>query len=159
MGPVNDYVSSIVVAQLLFLQSESAKKPIHLYINSPGGSVTAGLAIYDTMQYVLPPICKLLSFCGISLKMFFKILNILNSIFLFLQLLGVSVKPLQWEVFFWLLELQVFNLETADVCLHFIIFLFVYLFRNETFAAKLSNHDSPTVWRCLWPSYRYSNSS
>ena len=58
MGPVNDYVSSIVVAQLLFLQSESAKKPIHLYINSPGGSVTAGLAIYDTMQYVLPPICK-----------------------------------------------------------------------------------------------------
>ena len=58
MGPVNDYVSSIVVAQLLFLQSESAKKPIHLYIISPGGSVTAGLAIYDTMQYVLPPICK-----------------------------------------------------------------------------------------------------
>merc|ERR1712087_896364 len=56
MGPVNDYVSSIVVAQLLFLQSESAKKPIHMYINSPGGSVTAGLAIYDTMQYVLPPI-------------------------------------------------------------------------------------------------------
>lgn len=56
MGPVNDTVSSIVVAQLLFLQSESAKKPIHMYINSPGGSVTAGLAIYDTMQYVLPPI-------------------------------------------------------------------------------------------------------
>ena len=47
---------SLVVAQLLFLQSESAKKPIHMYINSPGGSVTAGLAIYDTMQYVLPPI-------------------------------------------------------------------------------------------------------
>merc|ERR1711862_501633 len=56
MGPVNDYISSLVVAQLLFLQSESAKKPVHMYINSPGGSVTAGLAIYDTMQYVLPPI-------------------------------------------------------------------------------------------------------
>jgi len=56
MGPVDDYVSSIIVAQLLFLQSESAKKPIHMYINSPGGSVTAGLAIYDTMQYVHPPI-------------------------------------------------------------------------------------------------------
>merc|ERR1711988_1196111 len=56
MGPVNDYVSSVVVAQLLFLQSESSKKPIHIYINSPGGSVTAGLGIYDTMQYVLPPI-------------------------------------------------------------------------------------------------------
>merc|ERR1712027_226239 len=56
MGPVDDYISSLVVAQLLFLQSESSKKPIHMYINSPGGSVTAGLAIYDTMQYVLPPI-------------------------------------------------------------------------------------------------------
>ncbi|XP_022184730.1 ATP-dependent Clp protease proteolytic subunit [Nilaparvata lugens] len=56
MGPVNDDVSSLVIAQLLFLQSESSKKPIHLYINSPGGSVTAGLGIYDTMQYVLPPI-------------------------------------------------------------------------------------------------------
>ena len=53
---ITDDVSSLVVAQLLFLQSESSKKPIHLYINSPGGSVTAGLGIYDTMQYVLPPV-------------------------------------------------------------------------------------------------------
>ncbi|XP_071492014.1 ATP-dependent Clp protease proteolytic subunit-like [Diadema antillarum] len=57
MGPVTDMVSSVVIAQLLHLQSESNKKPIHMYINSPGGSVTAGLGIYDTMQYVLPPIC------------------------------------------------------------------------------------------------------
>ncbi|CAG0898281.1 unnamed protein product [Darwinula stevensoni] len=56
MGPVTDEMSSVVVAQLLFLQSESNKKPVHLYINSPGGSVTAGLGIYDTMQYILPPI-------------------------------------------------------------------------------------------------------
>lgn len=56
MGPINDDISSLVIAQLLFLQSESNKKPIHMYINSPGGSVTAGLGIYDTMQYVLPPI-------------------------------------------------------------------------------------------------------
>jgi len=56
MGPVTDDLSSLIVAQLLFLQSESSKKPIHIYINSPGGSVTAGLGIYDTMQYVLPPI-------------------------------------------------------------------------------------------------------
>lgn len=56
MGPVNDEMASIVIAQLLFLQSESNKKPIHIYINSPGGSVTAGLAIYDTMQYIMPPI-------------------------------------------------------------------------------------------------------
>lgn len=56
MGPISDELSSLVVAQLLFLQSESNKKPIHMYINSPGGSVTAGLGIYDTMQYVLPPI-------------------------------------------------------------------------------------------------------
>ncbi|XP_063787204.1 ATP-dependent Clp protease proteolytic subunit, mitochondrial [Pseudophryne corroboree] len=57
MGPIDDSLSSLVVAQLLYLQSESNKKPIHMYINSPGGSVTAGLAIYDTMQYILNPIC------------------------------------------------------------------------------------------------------
>lgn len=56
MGPIEDMTSSLIIAQLLFLQSESANKPIHLYINSPGGSVTAGLGIYDTMQYVLPPV-------------------------------------------------------------------------------------------------------
>ncbi|XP_069680595.1 ATP-dependent Clp protease proteolytic subunit, mitochondrial [Periplaneta americana] len=56
MGPISDDLSSLVVAQLLFLQSESSKKPVHMYINSPGGSVTAGLGIYDTMQYILPPI-------------------------------------------------------------------------------------------------------
>ncbi|XP_072027291.1 ATP-dependent Clp protease proteolytic subunit, mitochondrial-like [Amphiura filiformis] len=56
MGPVNDDIASLVIAQLLFLQSESNKKSIHMYINSPGGVVTSGLAIYDTMQYVLPPI-------------------------------------------------------------------------------------------------------
>ncbi|XP_012878183.1 PREDICTED: ATP-dependent Clp protease proteolytic subunit, mitochondrial [Dipodomys ordii] len=57
MGPIDDNVASLVIAQLLFLQSESNKKPIHMYINSPGGVVTAGLAIYDTMQYILNPIC------------------------------------------------------------------------------------------------------
>uniref|UniRef100_A0A224YI53 ATP-dependent Clp protease proteolytic subunit n=1 Tax=Rhipicephalus zambeziensis TaxID=60191 RepID=A0A224YI53_9ACAR len=56
MGPISDEMSSLVVAQLLFLQSESNKKPVHMYINSPGGSVTAGLGIYDTMQYIMPPI-------------------------------------------------------------------------------------------------------
>ncbi|RWS26498.1 ATP-dependent Clp protease proteolytic subunit-like protein [Leptotrombidium deliense] len=56
MGPVDDNLASLIIAQLLFLQSESSKKPIHMYINSPGGVVTAGLGIYDTMQYVLPPI-------------------------------------------------------------------------------------------------------
>ncbi|XP_061469868.1 ATP-dependent Clp protease proteolytic subunit, mitochondrial [Rhineura floridana] len=57
MGPIDDSVASLVIAQLLFLQSESNKKPIHMYINSPGGAVTSGLAIYDTMQYILNPIC------------------------------------------------------------------------------------------------------
>jgi len=54
--PINDEVSSLVVAQMLFLQSEDAEKDINLYINSPGGSVTAGLAIYDTMQFVKCPV-------------------------------------------------------------------------------------------------------
>lgn len=56
MGQINDQVSSTVIAQLLFLQSQSCNKPIHLYINSPGGMVTAGLAIYDTMQFIKCPV-------------------------------------------------------------------------------------------------------
>uniref|UniRef100_A0A8C5GJ31 ATP-dependent Clp protease proteolytic subunit n=1 Tax=Gouania willdenowi TaxID=441366 RepID=A0A8C5GJ31_GOUWI len=56
MGAIDDSVASLVIAQLLFLQSESNNKPIHMYINSPGGVVTSGLAIYDTMQYILNPI-------------------------------------------------------------------------------------------------------
>lgn len=53
---VDDNVANVIVAQLLFLQSQDSKKPIHLYINSPGGSVTAGMAIYDTMQFINPPV-------------------------------------------------------------------------------------------------------
>ncbi|KRY89731.1 putative ATP-dependent Clp protease proteolytic subunit, mitochondrial [Trichinella pseudospiralis] len=56
MGPITDELSSLVIAQLLFLQSKSLTKPVHMYINSPGGSVTAGLGIYDTMQYIKPRI-------------------------------------------------------------------------------------------------------
>ncbi len=52
VGPVDDYVANVVVAQLLFLESENPDKDINLYINSPGGVVTAGMAIYDTMQYI-----------------------------------------------------------------------------------------------------------
>ncbi|KAJ2028888.1 hypothetical protein IWW57_001955 [Coemansia sp. S610] len=58
-GPVNDSLSSVIVAQLLFLEAEDPLKPISLYINSPGGSVTSGLAIYDTMQYIQCPISTL----------------------------------------------------------------------------------------------------
>ena len=56
VGPVEDHVSSLICAQLLFLESENPTKDISLYINSPGGLVTAGLAIYDTMQYIRPDI-------------------------------------------------------------------------------------------------------
>ena len=56
VGPINDTVASLVTAQLLFLESEDPKKEISLYINSPGGLVTAGLGIYDTMQYIKPEI-------------------------------------------------------------------------------------------------------
>jgi len=55
-GPVDDNVANIIIAQMLFLTSEDQKKPIKLYINSPGGVVTAGMAIYDTMQFVKPPV-------------------------------------------------------------------------------------------------------
>ena len=56
VGPINDSVASLVTAQLLFLESEDPKKEISLYINSPGGLVTAGLGIYDTMQYIKPEV-------------------------------------------------------------------------------------------------------
>ena len=59
VGPINDQVASLVTAQLLFLESEDPKKEISLYINSPGGLVTAGLGIYDTMQYIKPDISTL----------------------------------------------------------------------------------------------------
>jgi len=54
---IDDMVANLVIAQLLFLQSEDASKDIHVYVNSPGGAVTAGLAIYDTMQYIKPDVC------------------------------------------------------------------------------------------------------
>ena len=56
VGQVEDYMANLVVAQLLFLESENPEKDIHLYINSPGGSVTAGLSIYDTMQFIKPDV-------------------------------------------------------------------------------------------------------
>ena len=59
VGPINDNVASLVTAQLLFLESEDPKKKINLYINSPGGLVTAGLGIYDTMQYIKPDVSTL----------------------------------------------------------------------------------------------------
>ena len=58
-SPIDDDIANLVIAQLLFLEAEDPEKPVHLYINSPGGSVTAGLAIYDTMQYVRPEIATL----------------------------------------------------------------------------------------------------
>lgn len=59
VGQVEDHMANLVVAQLLFLESENPDKDIHLYINSPGGSVTAGLAIYDTMQFIKPDVSTL----------------------------------------------------------------------------------------------------
>ena len=55
-GEIEDHMANLIVAQLLFLESEDPDKDIHLYINSPGGSVSAGLAIYDTMQYIRPDV-------------------------------------------------------------------------------------------------------
>lgn len=55
-GPIDDHIANLVIAQFLFLEAEDPEKDIHLYINSPGGVVTAGLAIYDTMQYIKSPV-------------------------------------------------------------------------------------------------------
>ncbi len=59
VGPIEDQMANLIVAQLLFLESENPDKDIHLYINSPGGAVTAGLAIYDTMQFIKPKVSTL----------------------------------------------------------------------------------------------------
>ena len=56
VGPVEDQVANLLVAQMLFLESENPDKDIHLYINSPGGSVTAGMSVYDTMQFIKPDV-------------------------------------------------------------------------------------------------------
>lgn len=58
-GPIEDHMANLVIAQLLFLESEDPEKDIHLYINSPGGVVTAGMAIYDTMQYLKAPVATI----------------------------------------------------------------------------------------------------
>jgi len=58
-SPIDDDVANLIIAQLLFLEAEDPEKPVNLYINSPGGSVTAGLAIYDTMQYVRPEVATI----------------------------------------------------------------------------------------------------
>ncbi len=59
VGPIDDHMANLVVAQLLFLESENPEKDIHLYINSPGGSISAGMAIYDTMQFIKPEVSTL----------------------------------------------------------------------------------------------------
>src|SRR3974390_717398 len=64
---INDDVANLIIAQLLFLESEDPAKDIHFYINSPGGLVTAGLAIYDTMQYIKPPVSTLCMGQGASM--------------------------------------------------------------------------------------------
>ncbi|HHW07053.1 MAG TPA: ATP-dependent Clp endopeptidase proteolytic subunit ClpP [Clostridia bacterium] len=58
-SPIDDHVANLVIAQMLFLEAEDPDKDINLYINSPGGSITAGMAIYDTMQYIRPDVCTI----------------------------------------------------------------------------------------------------
>ncbi|AMO95771.1 clp protease family protein [Collimonas fungivorans] len=70
VGPVNDQTANLVVAQLLFLESENPDKDISLYINSPGGSVSAGMAIYDTMQFVKPEVSTLCTGMAASMGAF-----------------------------------------------------------------------------------------
>jgi ATP-dependent Clp protease protease subunit len=70
VGPINDAMANLVVAQLLFLESENPDKDIHLYINSPGGSVSAGMAMYDTMQFIKPDVSTLCTGLAASMGAF-----------------------------------------------------------------------------------------
>ena len=69
-SPINDDVANIIIAQMLFLEADNPEKPIHLYINSPGGSVSAGLAMYDTMQFIKPDVSTLCMGIGASMGAF-----------------------------------------------------------------------------------------
>jgi ATP-dependent Clp protease, protease subunit len=70
VGPINDAIANLVVAQLLFLESDNPDKDIHLYINSPGGSVSAGMAVYDTMQFIKPDVSTLCTGLAASMGSF-----------------------------------------------------------------------------------------
>ena len=70
VGPINDGMANLIVAQLLFLESENPDKEIHLYINSPGGSVSAGMAVYDTMQFIKPDVSTLCTGLAASMGSF-----------------------------------------------------------------------------------------
>ncbi len=70
VGPIHDAMANLIVAQLLFLESENPDKDIHLYINSPGGSVSAGMAIYDTMQFIKPDVTTLCTGLAASMGSF-----------------------------------------------------------------------------------------
>ena len=74
LGPVEDNMANLVVAQMLFLESENPEKDIYLYINSPGGVVTAGLAIYDTMQFIKPDVSTLCIGQAASAELFYYVL-------------------------------------------------------------------------------------
>jgi len=73
VGPVNDQMANLIVAQLLFLESENPEKDISLYINSPGGSVSAGMAIYDTMNFIKPDVSTLCNGMAASMGAFFAV--------------------------------------------------------------------------------------
>src|SRR3989344_4313386 len=94
-GPINDAVANTVIAQLLFLEHEDPKKDIKLYLNTPGGSVTAGMAIYDTMQYVKPDVSTMCVGIAASMGAFLlasgqkgKRLTLPNSEILLHQVMG-----------------------------------------------------------------------
>jgi ATP-dependent Clp protease protease subunit len=70
VGPINDSMANLIVAQLLFLESENPDKDIHLYINSPGGSVSSGMAVYDTMQFIKPDVSTLCTGLAASMGSF-----------------------------------------------------------------------------------------
>ena len=72
-GPIEDQMANLIVAQLLFLEAENPEKDINIYINSPGGSVTAGLAIYDTMQQISPDVVTTVSYTHLTLPTIYSV--------------------------------------------------------------------------------------
>jgi len=83
-SPINDNIANLVVAQMLFLESETPKKDINLYINSPGGSIYSGLAIYDTMQYIKPDVSTICVGLAASMGQYFSLQELKANAMLYL---------------------------------------------------------------------------
>ena len=96
VGPVNDHVANLVVAQLLFLESENPDKDISFYINSPGGSVSAGMAIFDTMNFIKPDVSTLCTGFAASMRFIWSLVRRMSRAWISMSVAWPRAPPSTW---------------------------------------------------------------